>query len=253
MLPKLPTAAAQAQSAAASDETENELFVTVGKSVIVSSAAPIQRVAMGFGDVAEAAAVGPREVLVSGKAVGSTSLIVWQEGGGKLFFSVTVRPNSTASTIKLEGLRRELRTELPAQKITVSMENDTVFLRGSVKDLTSAERAATIAGTLGKTVNLLYVDVPSAESQILLKVRFASVDRTAGSELGLNLASLGATNTMGTVDYRAVRYADSQAEHRRHPGAYRKRCLEHFPVPARSQSGGDHQGPGEEVAARNPG
>jgi pilus assembly protein CpaC len=198
MLPKLP-AAAQAQSAAASEETENELFVTVGKSVIVSSAAPIQRVAMGFGEVAEASAVGPREVLVSGKAVGSTSLIVWQEGGGKLFFSVTVRPNSTASSIKLEGVRRELRQELPAQKITVSMENDTVFLRGSVKDLTSAERAATIAGTLGKTVNLLYVDVPAAESQILLKVRFASVDRTAGRELGLNLASMGATNTLGTV------------------------------------------------------
>jgi pilus assembly protein CpaC len=199
MLPKPQTAAAQEQSAAASEETENELFVTVGKSVIVSSAAPIQRVAMGFGEVAEAAAVGPREVLVSGKAVGSTSLIVWQEGGGKLFFNVTVRPNSTAAGIKLEGLRRELRTELPAQKITVSMENDTVFLRGSVKDVTSAERAATIAGTLGKTVNLLYVDVPAADSQILLKVRFAAVDRNAGSELGLNLASTGAANTIGTL------------------------------------------------------
>ena len=148
-------ATAQSQSATGAEETEHELFVTVGKSVIVSSVPAIQRIAVGFGEVAEAAAMGPREVLVSGKAPGSTSLIVWQENGGKLFFNVTVRPNTAATNIKLEGLRRELRQELPGQKITASMENDTVFLRGTVRDLTSADRAATIAGTVGKTVNLL--------------------------------------------------------------------------------------------------
>jgi len=190
-------ATVQSQSAAGAEETEHELYVTVGKSVIVSSVPVIQRIAVGFGDVAEAAAMGPREVLVSGKAPGSTSLIIWQENGGKLFFNVTVRPNNAATNIKLEGLRRELRQELPGQKITASMENDTVFLRGTVKDLTSADRAATIAGTVGKTVNLLYVDVPAAEDQILLKVRFASVDRSNLSELGLNLVSLGGANTVG--------------------------------------------------------
>ena len=35
-----------------------------------------------------------------------------------------------------------------------------------------------IAATAGKVVNLLYVDVPASEPQILLKVRFASVDRS---------------------------------------------------------------------------
>jgi pilus assembly protein CpaC len=189
--------AAQSQSATEAEETEHELFVTVGKSVIVSSVPVIQRIAMGFGEVAEASAVGPRELLVSGKAPGSTSLIVWQEDGGKLFFNVVVRPNTAVTNIKLEGLRRELRQELPGQKITASMENDTVFLRGTVRDLTSSDRAAAIAATVGKTVNLLYVDVPAAENQILLKVRFASVDRTVSSELGVNLASLGGGNTIG--------------------------------------------------------
>jgi len=187
------------QVGAGTEELPHELFVTVGKSVIVSSVPPIERIAVGYGDVAEAMAVGPREVLVHGKAPGSTSLIVWQEGGGKLFFNVTVRPNPTALNFKLEGVRRELRQELPGQKITVSVENDTVFLRGTVKDLTSAERAVAIASTLGKVVNLLYVNVPETESQILLKVRFASVDRSAGTELGLNLISTGAANTIGTV------------------------------------------------------
>jgi len=192
-------AAVQEQGAVGAEESPNLLFVTVGNVVTVTSVPVIQRVAVGFGDVAEAAAVGPREVLVSGKAVGSTSLIVWQEGGGKLYFNVTVRPNTTATSIKLEGLRRELKQELPGQQVAATVENDTVFLRGTVKDLTSADRAVAIAGTMGKVVNLLYVNVPEAESQILLKVRFANVDRTVSSELGLNLISTGATNTVGTV------------------------------------------------------
>lgn len=188
-----------AQAAGGTEESVGELFVVVGKSAIVSSEPPIERVAVGFGDVAEATVVSPHEVLVSGKAVGGTSLIVWQQGGGKLFFNVTVRPNTTVTSIKLEGLRRELRQELPGQNISVTYENDTVFLRGTVKDLTSAERAVAIASTVGKTVNLLYVETPATESQILLKVRFANVDRSAASELGLNLISTGAANTVGTV------------------------------------------------------
>ncbi len=189
----------QTPATAGPEETEHELFVTVGKSVVVSSVPTIVRVAVGFGEVAEGTAVGPHEVLLSGKAPGSTSLIIWQEDGGKLFFNVTVRPNPTVTNIKLEGLRRELRQELPGQKIVPSMENDTVFLRGTVRDLTSSDRAMAIASTLGKPVNLLYVDVPAAQDQILLKVRFASVDRTASSELGLNLFSTGAGNTIGRV------------------------------------------------------
>jgi len=46
-------------------------------------------------------------------------------------------------------------------------------------------------------VNLLRVNIPGTEAQILLKVRFADVDRSATKQLGINLFSLGATNTIG--------------------------------------------------------
>jgi len=46
-----------------------------------------------------------------------------------------------------------------------------------------------MVATLGKTVNLLRVEVPPVETQILLKVRFANVDRGVGTDLGINLAS----------------------------------------------------------------
>ncbi len=187
-----------------SEESPNELFVTVGKSVIVNSAAPIERVSVGYGDVAEATAISPHEVLVNGKAPGDTSLIVWQEGGGKLFFDLTVQPNRYVAHNQVQIIQRELNKELPGQKIDVSMEDSLIFLRGTVKDLTSSDRAVAIASSVGKAVNLLYVNVPAAEAQILLKVRFASVDRSLSRQLGINIFSLGATNTIGSTKYRSI-------------------------------------------------
>lgn len=183
----------------APQQTSRELVLTVGKSLIVNSAANIERVAVGYGEVAEARAVGLNEVLLDAKAPGETSLIIWQVGGNKLFFDVIVRPNTTNARTRLENLRRRVEEELPGQPVEVSIEGDTVFLRGTVKNLVSAQRAAAIAATAGKVANLLYVEVPPTDTQILLKVQFASVDRNNVSELGVNLISTGATNTEGRV------------------------------------------------------
>jgi len=182
-----------------SEESPNDLLVTVGKSIVVNSALPIERVSVGFGDIAEATAVGPREILVNGKAPGETSLILWQQGGGKLFFDVIVGASRFATNSRADALRREMRAELPGQKIEPSIENDLIFLRGTVRDLTSAQRAVAIASSMGKAVNLLYVDVPPPDTQILLKVKFASVDRTLLTQFGINLFSTGATNTIGSA------------------------------------------------------
>jgi pilus assembly protein CpaC len=177
-------------------DSTNDLSVTVGKTVLVDCAQPIARVAIGLGDIAEASAVSPTEIMVNGKTPGETSLIIWDIHGGRQFFNVTVRPMATLSSDNLDAVRRELRTELPGQTIKVSFDNNNIFLRGDVRDLTSSDRAARIAATAGKVVNLLNVDVPSSDPQILLKVRFASVDRSLEKQMGINLFNLGAANSI---------------------------------------------------------
>jgi pilus assembly protein CpaC len=201
LLSPFPGGAAQAgaQANAADAESPHDLSVGVNKSIIVTSSQPIERVSVGFGDFAEATAVGPKEVLVNGKAPGETSLIIWQVNGPKLFFDLTVRATPFANTSKLDALKRQLKQELPGQNFTPTIENETIFLRGTAQDLISADRAVSISGSFGKTVNLLYVTVPSSAAQILLKVQFASIDRNISSQLGMNLISTGATNTIGTV------------------------------------------------------
>jgi len=109
-------------------------------------------------------------------------------------YDLSVRPG----TGRLEAVRAVLEREL-GKEVSLDLEGDTVFLRGTVKDLAGAERAAGLAGTLGKVVNLLRIEVPVAEAQILLKVRFADVDRSAASSLGVNILSTGAGNTVGQV------------------------------------------------------
>ena len=188
-----------AQPAAVQQQATSELVVDAGKSVIVDSALPIERVAVGFGDVAEANAVSPVEIVVNGKAPGETSLILWQQGGGKLFYDVKVMPPSFSSESRLQILKRQLALELPGQKIDATVEGDLIFLRGSVKDLTASDRAMAISSAFGKPVNLLYVNVPPPEPQILLRVRFASVDRSLSNQLGINIFSTGAANTIGAI------------------------------------------------------
>ena len=181
-----------------SDST-NELAVAVGKTVLIDCARPIARVAIGLGEIAEASAVTPTEIMVNGKAPGETSLIIWDTRGGRQFFNITVRPSSAVSTDNLDSIRRELAMELPGQPLKVTSENNMVFLRGTVKDLNGSARAVQIASTGGKVVNLLNVNVPAADPQILLKVRFCSVDRSKEKQLGINVVSSGLGNTIAGI------------------------------------------------------
>ena len=166
-----------------------KLVVTVGKSLIIDSPNKIQRISVANGELIEAVAVNPKEVLINGKAAGETSLIVWQEGGNRLLYDLTVR----LSPLKLDAVRQQLARDFPNEDINVTFENETAFVRGTVKDVIAADRAMSIAASLGKTVNLLRVEVPPVEQQILLRVRFCNVDRTASMDLGVSFAS-GAFN-----------------------------------------------------------
>src|SRR6202035_5285138 len=189
------TVAAFGQDATNQATASRELSVTVGKSVLVDSPQIIERISVANGDLAEAVAITPREVLINGKTPGETSLIVWQQGGNRLFFDLTVQRNET----RIDDIRRELAAEMGSQNVTMNVDGDTVFLRGTVTDLTTAQRAVQIASTIGKPINLLRVNIPGTEAQILLKVKFADVDRSATQQLGINFFSTGATNTQGTV------------------------------------------------------
>jgi pilus assembly protein CpaC len=171
-----------------------KLMVTVGKSLIIDSPLRIERISVANGDLAEAVAVRPNEVLINGKAPGETSLIVWQLNGARLIYDLTVR----LSTQRLDAVRQQIARDFPNSDINVTFENDTAFVRGTVKDTVAADRVMAIATTLGKAINLLRVEMPAVEQQVLLKVRFADIDRSAELQLGTNFFT-GAFNQLSNI------------------------------------------------------
>ncbi len=187
------------QPAATIQDSANDLYVAVGKAVLVDTAKPIRRIAVGLGEIAETHAISRTEIMISGKTPGETSLIIWDTLGGRQFFNVKVSASAAASISNMDAIRRQLRMELPGQTVNATFDNNMVFLRGTVKDLTSSSRAVQIASSAGKVVNLLNVKVPAADPQILLKVRFMSVDRNKAMQLGINMFNNGLGNAIGTV------------------------------------------------------
>ena len=89
----------------ANDGTPVDLAVTVGKSIVLDTAADLRRVAVANGDLAEALAVNPREVLINGKAPGETSVILWQQDGARTMYNLAVRPNMA----RIEAVQGQLQ------------------------------------------------------------------------------------------------------------------------------------------------
>jgi pilus assembly protein CpaC len=186
-------AAAKTDTQSMRPGTDGKLLATVGKSLIIDSPLNIEKISVANGDLVEAVAINPKEVLINGKAAGETSLIVWQQGGARLVYDLTVR----ISPLRLEAVREQIAREFPDDDINVTYDNDTAFVRGTVKDLISAQRVMAIVTTLGRTVNLLRVKVPAEEPQIMLHVRFIDVDRSASQQLGLAIATAAGNQYTG--------------------------------------------------------
>ncbi len=182
LLPLL-LAAAVCRTVFASDaNASSDLIVTVSKSIVLDHNTQIKRVSISNGDIAEAVAVSSKEVLLNGKAQGDTTLMLWDAAGSRSEYEIHVLPNSA----QIEAVKAELLKEVgPAASLTVEGKN--VFLRGTVNDEVTADRAFSIASTLGKVVNLLRVSLGPSDPQILLKVRFANISRSATQQLGVNL------------------------------------------------------------------
>jgi len=170
-----------------------EIRLTVGKSIVIDYPADIARISTSNPDIADASPVTGREVLVHGKSFGTVTLVVWSKTGQRNFYNITVEQN-------LEPLRKLLKDTFPAQDIHVQSSRDSLSLTGRVANKDIGDRATALATPFAKqVVNDLQVAEPPVERQILLRIKFAELDRSASNQFAVNLVSTGATNTIGSV------------------------------------------------------
>ena len=87
----------------------------------------------------------------------------------------------------------------PDEQITVTPSRAAIVLSGHVSTEDVAKRAGELARAYSpKVVNVLTFG-PVGSQEVLLQVKFAEVDRTALTQLGVNFISTGAANTIGTM------------------------------------------------------
>lgn len=152
--------------------------VARGQSALVTLPRAAERIHIADAEIADYVPVSPREVLLYGKAVGSTSLLIWDAAGRVQMFTVEVPADVAA-------LERHLRNLYPGTDVTVTASGSTVILSGTIRDPGIVRRMIEIARATGATV-INNVQAPSAQ-QILLHVRIAEVARSVVEALGTDL------------------------------------------------------------------
>ncbi len=179
----LAALAACTAGAGAQTLPEQEMTLTVGRGELLQFNQDIQKVAVAEPKIADAVVVSPREVMINAKGAGRTTVVIWENGSPPARYNVDVAPD----TLLFEDFKKHLLASIPDGHIDVSGSGDTVVLTGSVRTPEESKRAASLAATRAKNVvNLLQVPPPPEPRQILLQVKFASVDRVRLNTLGFN-------------------------------------------------------------------
>ena len=187
--------AAQAPQGAAqpSNPSEGEtVHVLVGKSIVINVQSPLTRVLSSNPAAVETLATSPTEVVVEGKAAGASSLILWDSSGRSQVLDVVV-------DLDIAALRTAIQHSYPNQHVDVEADGSKLILTGTVSDPKMIEELGKMASAYSnQVVNSVRVPL-THDRQVLLEVKFAEVDRTALSQVGVNLFSTGAANTIGTT------------------------------------------------------
>ena len=153
--------------------------VVVNKSVVLNLKNPARYVTIADKDIIDVPdPLRRNQLLINGKKIGSTNLIVWEESVEKpTFFDVRVVGDQ-------EIIEMQIKEYAPNDAITVQYARDTVILSGKVINEVTSKKAEEIAKAYAaKVLNHITIDTPL---QVLLQVKVAQVDRTSLKRLGIS-------------------------------------------------------------------
>ena len=168
------------------------VHVLVGKSILINVQKPLTRVLSSNPAVVETMAASPTEIVVEGKAPGASSLILWDANGRSQVLDVV-------SDIDIAALRNVIQKTYPNEHLQLEADGGRLLLTGTASKPHIVEDLGKMASVYSKdVVNSILVPI-SHDRQVLLEVKFAEVDRAALSQVGVNIFSTGAGNTIGAT------------------------------------------------------
>ncbi|WP_299283537.1 type II and III secretion system protein family protein [uncultured Tateyamaria sp.] len=165
-------------------QTESNLNVPMNRAVVVESDTPFAELSIANPAIADISSLSDRTIYVLGKSPGLTTLTLL-DGNGRLITNVNVRVAADISEFK-----ERLRQILPGEKIEVRTANDGIVLSGVVSSSSRLQRALDLAERYaeGRVSNLMSV---GGVQQVMLKVRFAEMQRSVSKSLSSSLGFSG--------------------------------------------------------------
>lgn len=188
-----PTAPSSTSTTSASPQSVTAgaapLRVMVGKSLLINTTERLKRVSVTDPTVADALVVTPTQVLVNGLNPGEVSLLIWDALERSRSFDLRVDVDITAATEEMHRL-------FPEEQINVTPSRSAIVLSGHVTTEDVSKHAGALASAYTKNVVNVLTFGPVGAEEVLLEVKFAEVDRTAVTQLGVNLFMPGLGNTI---------------------------------------------------------
>ena len=164
--------------------TSSALKVPMNRAVVVESDVPFAELSIANPGIADISTLSDRTIYVLGKLPGRTTLTLLS-GDGKLITNVEVQVTPDVTEFK-----ERLRQILPGEQIEVRTANDGIVLSGVVSSIARLDRALDLAERYApkRVSNLMSV---GGTQQVMLKVRFAEMERTVSKQLSGGLIFSG--------------------------------------------------------------
>jgi pilus assembly protein CpaC len=172
--------------------TTSNIKVSVNRAIVMESDQPFAELSVANPGIADIATLSDRTIYVLGKSPGRTTLTLLG-ADGKLITNVDVHVSPDLAEFK-----ERLREILPREPIEVRTANDGIVLSGRVSGKQKLDRALDLAQRYApeRVTNLMTV---GGSQQVMLKVRFAEMQRSVAKNLSASIGVNVVGNTLGQV------------------------------------------------------
>jgi pilus assembly protein CpaC len=161
--------------------TSQHIELVKGKSLVIDTPILLKRVSLADPEIADALVISPRQLYLTGKAVGTTNLTLWEENDHVFaIYDLIV-------SLDLSRLKEKFHEIFPREDIRVTATHDVITLFGNISSAAKLSQALDVAHAFAptKVVNLLQV---AGVHQVMLEVRVAEMSRSLTKRLGFNFA-----------------------------------------------------------------
>jgi len=163
------------------------LNVPMNRAVVVESDQPFSELSIANPGIADVTTLSDKTIYVLGKLPGRTTMTILG-ADGKLLSNVEVQV-----TPDIAEFKERLKQILPGENVEVRTANDGIVLSGTVSSAAKLDRALDLAKRYAgeRVSNLMTV---GGTQQVMLKVRFAEMQRSVSKNLAASLGVRGTTS-----------------------------------------------------------